>query len=61
MKNMSLFLSAVIAMTVLASAPAVARPKKTSSAEAKKECLTENPNLSGKELRRCMKEKRKKK
>ncbi|MBX2995815.1 MAG: hypothetical protein KF681_13375 [Bdellovibrionaceae bacterium] len=57
----TVFALAFLALAVGFSQPSEARSKKRDSkyAEAKKVCLEENPGMSGKELRKCIKEKRK--
>lgn len=57
----TLFAFAVLALAVSFSAPSEARSKKRDSkyASAKKMCLEENPGMSGKELRKCIKDKSK--
>lgn len=59
--NKSIFALAVLALAIGFAQPSEARSKKRDSkyANAKKVCLEENPGMSGKELRKCIKEKRK--
>lgn len=55
----TLFICGLLAFVLSESTAEARKGKKMSSAEAKKICLESNPELAGKDLRRCIKEKKK--
>lgn len=53
-----LIISLTMALFMLSPQPSNAAKKKMSYQDAKKECLTENPSLVGRDLKSCIRNKR---